>query len=370
MISSPRVHVGASIDADLLHTSRILIVDDEEVNVRFLREVLRREGYTFVESTQDPRNALELFRSFRPDLMLLDLHMPHLSGFEVLGELMRELEPNEYFPVLILTGDLDPATQRRALSSGARDFVNKPFHPTEVMPRIQNLLETRILHQRLLEQNRMLEERVRERTRDLADARLEILERLALASEYRDDVTGEHARRVGLIAAHIAEAMGCSAHEVELLRLAAPLHDLGKVATPDTVLRKAGPLSDAEFGVIKEHAEIGGRILSGSSHEILRVAETICVTHHERWDGGGYPRGLAGDDIPLFGRITSVADTFDTITHGRPYKSAESPAQAIAELIRCSGSQFDRRVVNALISIADRVCSDLELGPARVRAAG
>jgi putative two-component system response regulator len=251
--------------------------------------------------------------------------------------------------VLVLTADATPEAKHKALSLGARDFLSKPLDPLEVTLRVNNLLETRFLYRALLEENRRLEERVQERTRELQQAQLEILERLARAAEYRDDETGEHVRRVAVNAAHVAEALGLPQEQVGMIRSAAPLHDLGKIGIPDAILRKPAKLTPEEFAVIKTHATIGAELLSGGRSELSRVAERIARSHHERWDGSGYPDGLAGEEIPLEGRIVAVVDVFDALTSERPYKSAWPLEEALAEIEAQAGRQFDPRVVQALL---------------------
>jgi HD-GYP domain-containing protein (c-di-GMP phosphodiesterase class II) len=196
-----------------------------------------------------------------------------------------------------------------------------------------------------------LEKEVAERTRELVDARAETLQRLAVAAEFHDDETAQHTRRVGSSAAHIAERLGLDAEQVRLLEEAAPLHDVGKLAIPDRILLKRGKLSSSEYDVMKTHAAFGARVLSGSSAPVLQMAAVIAVSHHERWDGTGYPRGLAGEAIPLVGRVVAVADVYDALTHSRPYKPEWSAARAIAEIRRGAGSQFDPRVVEAFLTI-------------------
>jgi putative nucleotidyltransferase with HDIG domain len=197
----------------------------------------------------------------------------------------------------------------------------------------------------------VLEAKVAERTRELEAARAETLQRLALAAEYRDDDTSQHTERVGATAAQIASELGLDSEQVELVREAAPLHDVGKLAIPDTILLKPGRLTQAEYEVMKTHAMLGARLLSGSSSPVLQMGAVIAASHHERWDGAGYPAGLAGEAIPLVGRIVAVADVFDALTHDRPYKSLWPVEQAIAELRRGAGSQFDPRVVDAFLTI-------------------
>ena len=329
----------------------ILIVDDQEPNVRVLERILERAGYDRVVSTTDSRRAVELFVQHGPDLILLDLHMPYLDGFGVLEQLSPCIPENTYLPVLVLTADITSASKRRALSMGAKDFLAKPFDSVEVLLRIRNLLETRFLYLELQDQNAHLEDKVRERTEQLEHAQVEILERLALAAEFRDDATHEHTRRVGELAARLARHLGFPERDVELIRLAAPLHDVGKIAVPDSILLKLENLSDGDFEVVKAHTSIGARILAGSHHPLLQLAEQIALTHHERWDGQGYPPGVSGEDIPLVSRIVAVADVFDALTHERPYKHAWSVVEAVGEIKRERGRQFDPRVVDAFVEL-------------------
>jgi len=336
---------------EAIKSGRILVVDDDPANVILLERILLRSGHKDVCCTTDSREAIDLFKAFGPDLVLLDLHMPHKDGFEVLAELRPLLSAHRYLPVLVLTGDPTPEARERALSMGAKDFVTKPFERTEVLIRIRNLLETRFLYRVLESQNDELEARVRERTRELEEAQREILERLARAAEFRDDDTGQHAQRVGELAARIGRRLGLPESEVDLIRLAAPLHDLGKIGLPDSILLKPGRLSSAEFEGGKAHPTIGARILSGSRFAVLKLAEEIAWTHHERWDGTGYPRGLKGEEIPLAGRIVAAADIFDALTHERPYKPAWSVEDALAELERLAGTHLDPRVVEAAVEV-------------------
>jgi putative two-component system response regulator len=219
------------------------------------------------------------------------------------------------------------------------------------------LLETRFLHLELQEHNQHLEVRVQERTAELERARFEILRRLARAAEYRDDNTGEHTRRVGETSAAIARSLGMDGREVELIRRVAPLHDVGKIAIPDSILLWPGPLEQSQIEVMRTHTVIGGDLLGGSGFELLDRAAEIALSHHEHWNGQGYPFGLAGENIPLFGRVVEVADTFDALTHQRPYKEAWSVNQAWAEIERDAGSRYDPSVVAAF----ERVLSSLGL---------
>jgi putative two-component system response regulator len=334
-----------------LRQLRILAVDDEEANLLLLRRILERDGYTAVEVTTDPFRVPGMFGEIRPDLVLLDLHMPGMDGFELMEELGPLTDHGSSVPFLVLTADATDETRRRALSVGARDFLTKPLDRIELLLRVRNLLQVKQLQDRLREQNANLEDTVAERTRDLEQARLEMLERLALAAEYRDDDTQEHAWRIGRICALVALALGLPDQEVELIGRAAPLHDVGKIGIPDVILLKPGRLTDEEFEVIKTHTRIGAEILAGSHSPLLRLAERIALTHHERWDGGGYPSGLRGHEIPMAARIVAVADVFDALTHERPYKRAWPVEQAVGEILSQAGRQFDPGVVEAFSTL-------------------
>lgn len=332
--------------------ARILIVDDEDHNIEILRRILMRAGFTRVESTTDSRDAKRLYVRHRPDLILLDLHMPHLDGFDVMAQLAEVAEAT-YLPILILSADVTPAARREALSRGAKDFVSKPFQQEEILLRIRTLLETRLLYLQIQTQNQILEARVRERTRALEEAQVEIIERLAVAAEFRDDNTGQHTQRVGQMSALLARQLGLPDSQVSLIRRAAPLHDVGKLGIPDTILLKFGKLSAEEFAIVKTHTVIGARILSGGKFPLLRLAEEIAFSHHERWDGSGYA-GIAGARIPLAGRIVTIADVFDALTQQRPYKPAWPVSDAIAEIDRQRGRQFDPDVVDAFIRVIEQ----------------
>lgn len=331
-----------------LTTARILIIDDQPSNVMLLEGMLQEEDYNDYRSITDPRQALPIFIEYQPDLILLDLQMPHLDGFEVMRQLRRCIPPDAFLPILVLTANITSEAKLRALAEGASDFLTKPFDTTEVILRIRNLLHTRALHLQLQGQNQQLEQKVHERTRELEETQVEILERLAIAAEYRDDDTGEHTKRVGQISAQIAQTLGLPASDVELIRRAAPLHDVGKIAIPDAILLKPGKLTEEEFEQMKMHAAIGAKMLSGGQFPLLQRAEQIALTHHERWNGTGYFR-LSREAIPLAGRIVTIADVFDALTHERPYKKAWTFAEAMEEIKCQSGKQFDPRVVKAFL---------------------
>jgi putative two-component system response regulator len=251
--------------------------------------------------------------------------------------------------VLVLTADATAGVKRRALRLGASDFLTKPLDAVELLLRIRHLVENRFLHAYRREQNELLERRVRERTEDLEHARLELLERLARVAEYRDDNTFEHAQRVGRSAALLAGAIGADAGFVELIRRAAPLHDIGKVGISDSLLLKPGPFTSEEFAAMTRHVDIGARILDADEPPVLRMAAEIALHHHERWDGSGYRSHLSGEDIPLAARIVAVADVFDALANERPYKSALPIDECVAEIERVAGSHLDPRLAAAFL---------------------
>jgi putative two-component system response regulator len=352
--------------AERINASRILIVDDEAANVRLLERVLARGGYNNVKGITDSRETIPLYAQWQPDLILCDLHMPHLDGFAVMEQLGLASQEASYLPVIVLTADVSHEVRQRVLQMGAKDFLLKPFDHTEVLLRIKNLLHTRLLHLQLQDQNRMLEDRVRERTQELDEARFEIMERLALAAEYRDDDTHQHTWRVGQMSALLAKLSGLGDTDVELIRRAAPLHDVGKIGISDLILLKPAKLTDDEFKLMKSHTTIGQKILSGSAFSLLQLAAEISLTHHERWDGTGYPRGLEVDEIPLAGRIVAIADVFDALTHERPYKAAWSVADAMEEIKRQAGRQFDPHLVEIFCRLSPEAVGYMGADPSTV----
>ena len=330
-------------------SARILIADDLADNVSVLTRLLTRHGYEHIRATTDSSTVVELFVEFEPDIVLLDLHMPGLDGVAVIERLTALIAPGTYLPILVLTGDTSAEAKRRTLTAGAKDFLNKPFDISEALLRIRNLLETRRLHVELARTNSSLERKVIARTRQLEASQIEVLERLAAAVEFRDDDTGQHTRRVGHIASELARARGLSLAEQALVRRAAPLHDVGKVAVPDSILLKPDRLTPEERAVMQRHTVTGARILARGQSPVIRMAETIAMSHHERWDGSGYPHGLAGEAIPIAARLTSVADIFDALSHDRPYRRAWPRERVLAELERESGVGLDPRIVAACL---------------------
>lgn len=365
---------GASIELPScpVPDARIVVIDDEPVNVKVVARLLRIEGYTQFFTTTEARDAVRLVREKTPDIVLLDLMMPHVGGLEILNELRADVA-TAHIPVIILTASTDHETRTAALRGGANDFLNKPIDPSELAPRVGNLLVSKRHRDRLQDHAREVERAVRERTAELEASRRDLLHCLARAAEFRDDDTGHHVLRVGRYARLIAQALGMDAEYVDRIEQAAQLHDIGKIGVPDAVLRKPGRLTEEEFGLMQKHAGLGKRVLQRLSPEeelalrhhadigakvlgvakspLLDMATRIALTHHEWWNGNGYPLGLKGEDIPLEGRITAVADVFDALSTKRCYKNA-FPIDRCFEILREEReTHFDPRVLDAFFSI-------------------
>lgn len=350
----------------MLKTMKLLLIDDNDAQLITLREILKQAGYKHIVTLNDSRQALDYVQMFEPDLMLLDLHMPVVSGFDIMADLKAFIPKDDYFPILALTADARLEIKQKALAGGARDFLTKPYDPTEVKLRIKNLLEARFFHQRLKEHNDHLEDQVRKRTQQLEQTQIEMLVRLAHAAEYRDDESGEHVWRVAHTSWLLARELGLPQERATMLLRAARLHDVGKIGIPDAILLKPGRLTEAEFEIIKTHTTIGAKLLSGGESPFVRMAELIALTHHERFDGTGYPSGLKGDAIPLESRILAVADTYDALTHDRVHQKAMSEGAALQIIVEGSGAQFDPHVVTAFRRLYER--GELSYGPDILRA--
>ena len=334
--------------------ARILLVDDQEPNLLLLKKMLGAQGYVDLTAVSDPREVVPLHTAAPFDLILLDLSMPHMDGFAVMAAL-KEARPGVALPVLVLTAQTDYESRIRALDLGARDFLTKPFDRLEVLARIRNHLEVQVLHRQLREHNLLLEDKVRARTQDLHDSQLEIVRRLSRAAEYRDYETGLHVVRMSQYAAALGRAIGLPRAEWERIQDAAPMHDVGKIGIPDRFLHKPAKLDPEVWAIMQTHAQIGADLLDGHPAPLLQCAAEIALSHHEKWDGQGYPRALAGLAIPLTGRIVAVADVFDALTTARPYKSPWTPAAAFAFIAEQAGRHFDPRLAEAFQGIAAEV---------------
>ncbi len=322
----------------------ILIVDDQMTNIMLLENILQASGYTNIHSTTDSTEVVKLYREINPDLICLDIRMPEVDGFQVMGQL-KVVNKRPFLPILVLTSEEDRGTRLRALESGAKDFLNKPFDKVEVLMRIRNLLETGLLHKENVQQMEMLEETVSTRTKALEDTQREVIHRLGRAAEYRDNDTGAHIVRMSHYAAILAQAAGMDEDECRLIQQAMPMHDIGKIGIPDEILLKPDKLTDEEWLTMRRHTVIGAELLSGSESALLQMAEIIALTHHEKWDGSGYPNKLSGEDIPLPGRICAVCDIFDALTSQRPYKEAWAIEKATEHIRGLAGGHLDPQLV-------------------------
>ena len=337
------------LEEKTIKEAKILIVDDQPANVTLIEKMLDIDGYINVISTTDPTQVESIYLEQNSDLVLLDLNMPVMDGYQVLAKI-REVDP-DYPPIIVLTAQSDRESRIKALDLGARDFLAKPFDRVELMTRIHNMLEVRIMTKAMKNQNIKLDGMVKERTKELNDTRLEVIRRLGRAAEYRDDMTGFHIIRMSRYSQLLALAAGMSEIEAEMLLNASPMHDIGKIGIPDHVLLKPGKLDAEEWTIMKTHVDIGVEILSGSDSELMDMASEVAQNHHEKWDGSGYPQALAGENIPLTGRIVAVADVFDALTTERPYKEAWPIEKAIEFLKEQSGKHFDPKLVELFLDI-------------------
>lgn len=336
---------------DKVFEAKILIVDDKAVNVRLLEMMLSFGGFTNVQSTTDSRDVVQLNNDNDYDLILLDIRMPHLDGFQVM-EALSKASGEEYLSVLVLTAQNDMETRLKALQGGARDFVTKPFDKAEILNRITNMLEVRVLYNERKRQNEILEEKVHERTLELQErnveldkTRLEVIRRLGRAGEYRDNETGMHVVRMSKSSQVLALAAGLGDERAEQILHASPMHDVGKIGIPDGILLKPGKFEPDEWEVMKTHVEIGTDIIGNDPTPLMQLARVIALTHHEKWDGTGYPNGLKGADIPIEGRICAICDVFDALTSERPYKKAWTVKDAMTLINDQARHQFDPELV-------------------------
>lgn len=339
-----------------LRSATIMIVDDEEDHLFLISHALRKGGCQTVHTVSNPFSAPEMFRLLRPDLVLLDYRLPPVDGFQVLEQLWEDTPNDKRTPVIMITGGAPDSVRLMALERGVSDFLESPSDILELVFRTRNVLRIHRLYNRVQEQVQNLDLLVRQRTSELEAARKEVLDRLALAAEFRDDQTGDHARRVGRLSRQISEQMSLPFDFCEAIASAALLHDLGKIGMPDNVLLKPAALTPEEFEVIRSHPEIGAKILLGCNEPVLSMAREIALSHHERWDGNGYPQRLAGSNIPVCGRIVAVADAYDAMTSERPYKQPMPIHAAIAEIARGCGTQFDPAVVGAFMRVVSGGC--------------
>ena len=336
----------------------ILIVDDTPLNLDVLSSLL---SSFHPRIAADGATALRMAQQRPPDLILLDVMMPGLDGFEVCRRLQADPRTCE-IPVIFITALGDHENETMGFQVGGVDYITKPFNPMVVRARVQTHLELKAVWNALRDENARLESRVEARTAELQAALNRLREsavdtvlRLGLAAEYKDDETGKHVLRMAHYAVAVARQLGWNIEDLDRLFHASLMHDIGKLALPDSILQKPGPLNAEEWAIVKRHPIVGARILSGSDSDIIQLAEIVALTHHERWDGSGYPRGLKGEDIPLVGRIVAICDVFDALTVRRPYKVAFALEKAYSIVRQGRGSHFDPAVVQAFFAAESEV---------------
>jgi len=342
-----------------LKNSRILVVDDEIINLRLIEKILHSAGYQFVELVSDSREAVERCCKQKSDLILLDINMPYLDGYDVMRNL-QALNQELCAPIMVLTAQQSREFRVKALDLGARDFITKPFDQVELLARVRNLLHAFKFEQSLSSRKEQLEHLVRERTQELHDTRLQIVRKLGRAAEFRDNETGNHIIRMSKIAALLGRACGFKEYDCDLLLNSSPMHDIGKIGIPDNILLKKGKLDAEEWEIMKTHTVIGGDILAGDDSDVMQMARSIALTHHEKWDGSGYPKGLVGENIPLVGRITAIADVFDALTSERPYKHAWPVPNAIEYIKENAGNHFDPALVDKFLKLMPEIQQIIE----------
>ncbi|MEI6519493.1 MAG: HD domain-containing phosphohydrolase [bacterium] len=325
----------------------ILVVDDEDYLRRLVARILQEKGYTCIQACSG-KEALDLLLIQDFALMITDIMMPGMTGIELLS-LARKLRPD--IAVIMLTGLDSQETAIQALEQGAYGYMIKPFQPNELLINVINALRRQDLEKLRNDFENDLQAQVLERTRDIRNREEEITMHLVAASEYRDEETGSHIRRIGLYAAALAKALGWSEEQVDLLRLAAPMHDIGKIGIPDHILLKSGKFTNEEFEIMKKHTKMGAGILAGSNIQLMNMAVEIALNHHERWDGSGYPNGLSKEEIPESARIVAIVDVYDALLTDRVYRKAFSEEEAFPMMIAGSGHHFDPKIFQCMCDI-------------------
>jgi len=324
----------------------VLVVDDAPTNIDVLNGILQEEYVVRAATSGD--KALTVARAQpQPDIILLDVMMPGTDGYEVCRKLKAD-PTTSHIPIIFVTAMNEVQDETRGFELGAADYITKPVSPPIVRSRVRTQLS-------LYDQKRHLAELVKARTQELDETRLQIIRRLGRAAEFKDDDTGYHVIRMSHYARLLAMAEGMPEYRADLLFNASPMHDVGKIGIPDNILQKPGPLTPEEWVTVKRHPAIGAGIIGRHNNELLEMARVIALTHHEKWDGSGYPRGLKGEAIPIVGRIVAIADCFDALTNVRPYKAAWPVEEAVAYLQREAGRHFDPKLIPKFIALLPQI---------------
>ncbi len=334
--------------------NKIAVIDDSEINLTLLNALVEKLGDCKPILFQESPKGLAWCTENLPDLIIVDYMMPEMDGMEFIAQL-RKVEGREDVPILMITANDDKDVRYDALQIGATDFLNKPVDRIEFSVRMRNLLALNASRKKLANRAAWLAEEVKKATAAVHAREQELLFRMSRAAEFRDPETGSHIQRIAHFSQLVALKLGLSTEDQELILQASPMHDVGKIGTPDSILLKPGKLTPEEFAIMKQHAVIGYELLKGSESKVLQAAAEIALSHHEKYDGSGYPYGLAGDKIPLFGRIVAVVDVFDALTSERPYKQAW-PLERAVELIQENiGKHFDPDCVRCFLGAWDEV---------------
>jgi putative two-component system response regulator len=336
------------------HVVTVLVADDDERNLKLFDSLLQAEGYRTVLAT-DGLEALQRVAENPPSLILLDVMMPEMDGFEVAAHLKQD-ERTRTIPIIMVTALDDRASRLRALEAGAEDFLTKPVDRAELIVRVRNLLKLKEYSDFLANYNQMLEDQVRERTSQLASSYRETIFTMTRAAEYKDEETGAHVRRISFYTVEIASRLGLDAEFRDTIHYASPMHDVGKIGIPDHILGKPGSFTPEEWSIMKTHSALGAKLLAGATSPYLKMGEEIALSHHERWDGSGYPLGLTGEHIPYSARIMNICDQYDALRSKRPYKPA-LPHERALEIIAAGDGRtlpwhFDPAVLAAFVQCA------------------
>ena len=342
-----------AIDDNKLKSSPIFVVDDEIVNLKLIERILESDGYSDITCVQTATEAITACEEKQPALILLDINMPGMDGFDVVDCLTRM--DKSVPPIVFVTAQDSHELRVRAFEKGVLDFISKPFDRLELLSRVKNLIALENAYLQLETRNQSLEEIVNDRTQELRQTQLEVVQKLGRAAEYRDNETGAHIIRMSNSSAVIANTLGFDQEFCNRILHASPMHDIGKIGIPDNILLKPMKLTPEEWKVMQTHTILGAEILNGSNSDLMQQASEIALHHHEKWDGSGYPHNLCEEEIPIACRIVALSDVFDALVSDRPYKKAWTVEDACDYINDQSGQHFDPAVVNAFHKCFDEI---------------